>query len=87
MGLSVAVWQHHLKDEGQLHLYDAAHEHARQEGAEEVMCYLHGGCSELFPLIPTAGRGEVPRPRRKEFTLPDVSSCEPLNTWFAFSIT
>lgn len=85
VGLAVAFWQHHLKDEGQLHSYDAAHEIARQEGSE-VMCYLCGGCCEHLPLVPIAGRREVPRPRRKECKLPDVSSCEPLNPWFAFSV-
>lgn len=78
VGLAGVFWQPHLKDEGQLRSYDAARESARQE-VSEAMRYLCGGCSKLFPLVPTAGRGEVPRPRRKECKLPEVSSCEPLN--------
>lgn len=72
VGLAVAFWQTHLKNEGQLHLYDAARESTRQEGSE-VMCYLCGGCSKHFPLVLTAGRGEVPRSQRKECKFPDVS--------------
>lgn len=41
------------------------------------MCYLCGGCTEYFPLVPTAGRGEVPRPRRKACKFP-MSALESL---------
>lgn len=83
VGLAMVFWQLHLQDEGQLHSYDAAHESEHQEGSE-VMCYLCGGCNEHFPLIPTAGRDGVPRLRRKENKLPDMSSFKPLNPWLHF---
>lgn len=63
VGLAMVFWQLHLQDEGQLHSYDAAHEHYK--GPEE-MCYLCGGCNEHLLLVPTARRNRVPRLRRKE---------------------